>query len=169
VVWSDDGPERRGTGGAIRLAADRGLLDDEFAVLYGDSYLPIDVHAPRNRFREAALPALMVVHRNDGRWDTSNVVYSEGLVERYEKNVDDPSMHHIDYGLSWFRRSAVEDLVPGDRPTDLADTFTALAATGLLAGYEVGERFFEIGSPTGLADLERHLRRSGRSTVPDPG
>jgi hypothetical protein len=28
----------------------------------------------------------------------------------------------------------------------------------LLAAFEVRERFFEIGSPVGLADLEQHLR-----------
>jgi hypothetical protein len=28
---------------------------------------------------------------------------------------------------------------------------------GQLAGHEVSERFYEIGSPQGLADLERHL------------
>jgi len=32
-----------------------------------------------------------------------------------------------------------------------------LSAGGQLAGHEVFERFYEIGSPRGLADLERHL------------
>ena len=32
------------------------------------------------RWRESGLPALMTVLRNDGRWDTSNVVYDDGRV-----------------------------------------------------------------------------------------
>jgi len=32
-----------------------------------------------------------------------------------------------------------------------------LADRGELAGYEVTERFYEVGSPAGLADLEAHL------------
>jgi hypothetical protein len=32
-----------------------------------------------------------------------------------------------------------------------------LGDEGLLAGYEVHERFYEIGSPSGIDDLERLL------------
>jgi len=32
-----------------------------------------------------------------------------------------------------------------------------LSLAGRLAGYEVTDRFYEIGSPQGLSDLERHL------------
>ena len=40
---------------------------------------------------------------------------------------------------------------------DLADVFQPLAAAGRLRGFEASERFFEIGSPQGLADLEAFL------------
>src|SRR5260370_40089666 len=43
VDYADEGEELQGTGGALRLAFDAGLLDDRFAVLYGASYLPIDI------------------------------------------------------------------------------------------------------------------------------
>ena len=44
VRYSDEGEELRGTGGALRLAYDEGLLQPDFGVLYGDSYLaaPLD-------------------------------------------------------------------------------------------------------------------------------
>jgi len=44
---------------------------------------------------------------------------------------------------------------------DLGDIQTALARQGRLAGYEVKTRFYEIGSPAGLAELDR-LLRAGR-------
>src|SRR6516165_3041918 len=42
VAYSDEGDVLRGTGGALRLAADLGLLSQSFFVLYGDSYLPTE-------------------------------------------------------------------------------------------------------------------------------
>src|SRR3990167_194217 len=38
VAWVDEGKRLRGTAGAIRFAVDEGVMDDEFMVLYGDSY-----------------------------------------------------------------------------------------------------------------------------------
>ncbi len=40
LEYSFDGPKLLGTGGAIKRALP--MLGDEFFVLYGDSYLPID-------------------------------------------------------------------------------------------------------------------------------
>ena len=42
----------------------------------------------------------------------------------------------------------------------MADAFAALSRAGRLAGFEATERFFEIGTPAGLADLEAHLAGS---------
>jgi hypothetical protein len=36
----------------------------------------------------------------------------------------------------------------------------ALAARGQLAGHLIAERFYEIGSPAGLQELDAHLRAS---------
>jgi NDP-sugar pyrophosphorylase family protein len=162
VTWVDEGDDLRGTAGALRLAFEAGLLSDEFAVVYGDSFLPIDIHPIKRSFDRGHQPALMTVYRNDGRLDASNVVYVDGTVIRYQKGVADPSMQYIDYGLTWLRRSVVEERVPTRVVVDLAEVYTALSAAGLLAGYEVLERFYEVGSPAGLVALERFL-------APDPG
>lgn len=157
VTWSDDGPELRGTGGALRLASTRSLLDDRFGVLYGDSYLPIDARAVHRAAEDAGQPALMTVFRNEGRWETSNVVYADGMVQRYAKGTRDPRMQHIDYGLSVLTRSAIDERIAADASGDLATTLEQLSADHQLAGYEVHRRFYEIGSPSGLADLEALL------------
>jgi NDP-sugar pyrophosphorylase family protein len=161
VDYSPDGSELVGTGGAVRLAVDRGLLDDRFLVLYGDSYLSVDVAAVWAAFDRADRPALMTVYENAGRFDTSNVAFDDGVVVRYTKHPSaggEPAvpLRHIDYGLSVLDRS-VADLVPAGAVVDLADVFEALAASGRLAGFEAHDRFYEIGSPDGLRDLERHL------------
>jgi len=63
-------------------------------------------------------------------------------------------MHHIDYGLGVFRREAFADVPDGAR-LDLAQLYQTLLAKGQLAGYEVAERFYEIGSVTGLEEFPR--------------
>jgi NDP-sugar pyrophosphorylase family protein len=168
----DEGTSLRGTAGALRLALDRGVLDEAFLVTYGDSFLPIDFADVWRHFRAgaAAAPALMTVFRNSGRWDTSNVIYRAGRVELYDKHhATRPAadFDYIDYGLSAMKRSVIEQLVPAPRPPttpgepadrpDLAELFHALSRRGELAGYEVSERFFEIGSPAGLEDFERWI------------
>ena len=77
---------------------------------------------------------------------------------RYQKGVNDPAMHYIDYGLSWLQRSVIADRVPASTVADLADVFSALSTAGLLAGYEVHDRFYEVGSPAGLVALENLLK-----------
>jgi NDP-sugar pyrophosphorylase family protein len=110
----------------------------------------------------------MTVFANHGKWDGSNVVYADGLVRRYEKGLDPtpPEMQWIDYGLSVFTRDLIDARVPRGRPSDLAPLCTSMATAGELAGYVAGERFYEIGSPQGLREVEVLLRRgSGQPTT----
>lgn len=173
VRYVDEGDQLRGTAGALRLAAAEGVLDDRFLVLYGDSWLQVD---PAHVFRASAasgLPALMTVFENLGRWDGSNVVYDDGLVLRYEKGLDPvpADMRWIDYGLSVYTRELIEASVEPGGVADLAPICTALAAARRLAGYPVADRFYEIGSPEGLAELSGLLAadESGAITPRDGG
>ena len=159
VAYADEGDRLLGTGGAVRLAVDEGLLDGGFLVLYGDSYLSLDVGALWAASGGGATPVLSV-YRNDGRWDASNAVFEDGFVTRFEKgraDAADIGMNYIDYGLSVLTRAVVETHIPEGRPHDLARVYGALAEAGQLPGFEVAERFYEIGSPEGLADLEAYL------------
>lgn len=156
VRYSFDGPKLLGTAGAVRRALP--LLGAEFFVLYGDSYLTCDYAAAQAAFHSSGRPALMTVYRNEGRYDASNVEFSAGRILRYDKRRRTPKMRHIDYGLGLFGRAAFERL-PEDQPCDLASLYQALLARGELAGFEVPERFYEIGSPRGLKELRRLLSR----------
>jgi NDP-sugar pyrophosphorylase family protein len=158
VTYVDEGSELHGTGGALRVALDQGVLPEVFGVLYGDSYLPIDLAPIWAAFVSSGRPALMTVIRNADRWDRSNAVFHGGLVIGYDKRPERrrPEMQWIDYGFSVVARAVVEG-IPAGAVVDLGDVFRALSLRGDLAGYEVLERFYEVGSPDGLADLERHL------------
>lgn len=159
--YVSEGEELRGTGGALRLAYDRGVLRDKFLMIYGDSFLPIDVAAVWRGFLESGKPALMTIFRNDGKWDTSNVAIRAGAngAEKqsilYDKTKATPAEYtHIDYGLSAFARELIASEIPAETKVDLAVVFKRVSERGDLAGYEVSERFYEIGSPEGLADLQ---------------
>ena len=135
-------------------------LGDAFFVLYGDSYLECDFAADRARVSwRAAQPALMTVFRNDDRWDRSNVLFERRRASsRYDKR--DRDAGHAPHRLRARRARGrgVRRMCPRDEPFDLADGVSATcSATGELAGYEVRERFYEIGSPEGLEETRAHL------------
>jgi D-sedoheptulose 7-phosphate isomerase len=157
VAYSFDGEMLMGTGGALRRALP--LLDSTFFVLYGDSYLDVALAPVRLAFARSGAPALMTVFRNEGRWDTSNVLYEGTRVLRYDKRAPSPAMRYIDYGLGLLTKAVLER-EPADCPFELAEVYATLAASGQLAGYEVTRRFYEIGTPTGLAETDQHLRGS---------
>jgi NDP-sugar pyrophosphorylase family protein len=163
VRYSHDGPSLLGTAGSIRKALP--LLDGEFFVLYGDSYLPCDYRAVADAFRRSGKRGLMTVFRNEGRHDTSNVEFADGCIRRYDKQNRTPAMRHIDYGLGVFRRSAFAALDP-DQARDLARVYQELLEAGELAAYEVSQRFYEIGSAEGLRETAAYLSGLEGSTNP---
>ncbi len=154
LEYSFDGPVLRGTGGAIHQALP--LLGETFFVLYGDSYLPCDYARVQQAFEHGGKAALMTVYRNEGQWDSSNVEFTEERILAYDKRARTPRMRYIDYGLGVFSRRAFEGLEPGS-VCDLAEIYQKLLAAGDLAGLEVAERFYEIGSREGIEDLARLL------------
>jgi MurNAc alpha-1-phosphate uridylyltransferase len=156
VRYSWDGPKLLGTGGALRRALP--LLGDRFFVFYGDSYLPVDFRAVERSFLESGRPALMTVLQNHDRWDKSNVLFQQGRIEEYNKQSPRPEMRHIDYGLGILSASLIADRPP-DSVFDLAEVYHGLSLRGELAGFEVFERFYEIGSPTGLQETDEFLTR----------
>ncbi len=154
LSYSFDGPTLLGTGGALRQALP--LLGEGFFVLYGDSFLPIDYPPIAAQWKTSGLAGMMTIFRNEGAWDTSNVWFENGQIWRYDKRDRVPQMQYIDYGLSVFAASAFEDW--SDHAVfDLADVQRQLVARGLMGGYEVTQRFYEIGSHSGLSELEQLL------------
>ena len=111
ICYSYDAPGLEGTLGAIRRA--RELLGERFLVLYGDTYLRIDYADFARAWRDCGLPAAMAVLRNEGRWDTSNALYSDGHVSAYDKHAPSPGMNWIDYGLGGLDRRRARDGASG--------------------------------------------------------
>jgi N-acetyl-alpha-D-muramate 1-phosphate uridylyltransferase len=160
VSYSPDGPVLLGTGGALKQALP--LLGEQFFVLYGDSFLPVDFAPVERTFFESKKAALMTVLKNGDRWDKSNVLFCAGEMVEYNKYAPRPEMAFIDYGLGVLSSSVLETY-PAGQAFDLAEVYHALSLMGQLAGYEVHERFYEIGSHAGLKEAELYFLKKGET------
>ena len=158
ITLSEDGPRLLGTGGALRRALP--VLEETVLVTYGDSYLPFDYLGPLTHLRaHASGRGAMAVFANYDSLEPSNVTVGGGRVRRYDKSraPGEPLLDHIDYGATALRRSEIESLPQGE-PFGLEQLLSFLALSGGLLACPVSERFYEIGSPNGLAELNAHLK-----------
>jgi MurNAc alpha-1-phosphate uridylyltransferase len=153
VEYSLDGKTPLGTGGAIVKALP--LLGDEFGVIYGDSYLPIDYRSIMEFYSSQKISALMTIY-NNGLLDKSNVVYRDRRIMKYSKLIHETEMSYIDYGFSIFKREVFSKLTT-KKFLDLSEIFENLAKTGDLSGYEVNQRFYEVGSFRGIEEFNLYL------------
>ena len=154
VRYSYDGPILLGTGGALKKAVP--LLGDDFFVLYGDSFLPIDFVAVQQVYQASCQQALMTVLRNANQWDTSNVLFTDGRLVEYNKCAPRAGMAHIDYGLGLVAAEVLSKY-PATEAFDLADVYQDLSFQGRLCGMEVYQRFYEIGSHKGLQETTTYF------------
>ncbi|MBA2656995.1 MAG: NTP transferase domain-containing protein [Tatlockia sp.] len=152
--YSWDGENPLGTGGALKQALP--LLGDTFFVLYGDSYLPIDFRAMEHYFYQRSNPALMAVFKNNNQWERSNVFFDKNLILEYNKYHLNLAMEYIDYGLSILSGIELEKF-KANNCFDLAEFFHKVSLDQKLGGYEVFERFYEIGSQEGLQEAIKNL------------
>jgi len=131
-------------------------------VMYGDSYCPTDYRRIYEAFADSGRLGLMTVFKNDNRWDKSNVEFHDGEIVNYDKKKMTPAMNFIDYGVGVFDAAPFEEWGEGST-FDLSTIQTSLLSRGQLAGLEVNERFYEIGSPEGLSETDVFLRSDRRA------
>jgi NDP-sugar pyrophosphorylase family protein len=163
IAYSFDGPTLLGTGGALKRALPK--LGERFLVIYGDSYMPVNYSAIVEAFVLSKKPALMTVFQNEGRWDASNVWFEAGEIRCYNKKVRTPEMRYIDYGIAVLSAGVFASF-PDDLPFDLADVYSRLVSQKQMAAYEVKQRFYEIGSREGFAELDSLLQGKAANISP---
>jgi len=154
LTYSYDGDKLLGTGGAIKKVEDK--LPESFFIQYGDSYLELSYAQIAKAFQSAGKMGLMTVYKNDDLYDASNVIFEDGNLICYSKKNKTPQMHHIDYGLGILRKDAFSDFQESE-VFDLAEVYEKLANEDKLFGYEVFNRFYEIGSHDGLMELRNRF------------
>ncbi len=148
VSYSDDGDKLLGTGGSLKKASR--ILGENFFILYGDSFLPINFSLVEKAYFRQKKPALMTVFKNNDHGDKSNVYFKNKCV-LYNKKNPQKNMNYIDYGLNVVKGSIFYNF-PTNKMFDLSDVFEDLSNKSLLAGLKIYDRFYEIGSINGLND-----------------
>jgi len=157
IDYSFDGDTLLGTGGTIKNAFP--LLDENFYVMYGDSYLTADFQKAGEYFLSNSKSGLMTVFRNENKWDKSNIEFNNGSIIRYDKKIKDEKMKYIDYGLGILNKKAFDEFKE-KTIFDLESVYQELIRKQELLGYEVSERFYEIGSFNGLEETQMLLIKS---------
>jgi NDP-sugar pyrophosphorylase family protein len=150
----ENATELLGTLGALIKAHD--LLSDIFFVTFGDSYLEIDYQGIYDKFIHSNKMGLMTVYKNNNEYVSSNTAIKDGIVIKYDKSNND-GFEYVDYGISIFRKEVL-DFFPREKNLDLTQLNQKLISLKELAAYEVDQKFYEIGTFEGIADLESHLK-----------
>jgi MurNAc alpha-1-phosphate uridylyltransferase len=159
IIYADEGESLLGTAGALRLALPS--LEDLFAVTYGDSFLPINYLSPFQYYVEKNIDALMTVYKNNGQFDKSNVLMDDKRFV-YDKKNPSKDFQYIDYGLSILNKQIIDRHVPKNMKYGLDELFKNLSINNRLHGYEVYDRFYEIGSFQGLKDFTDWVNINGK-------
>lgn len=146
--------ELLGTLGALIKAHD--LLSDIFFVTFGDSYLEIDYQRIYDEFIHSNKMGMMTVYKNNSKYVSNNTAIKNKLVTKYDKS-NSIEFEYVDYGISIFRKKVL-DFFPREKNLDLTILNQKLIFMNELAAYEVYQKFYEIGTFEGIADLELHLK-----------
>lgn len=156
--YSEEKERLLGTGGALKKA--ESLLEDEFFVMYGDSYLLLDYQEIVRYFHNFNNRGLMVVYKNHNKFDKSNLIVKNGLVKLYDKKGVNPEMVYIDEGISILRKEVLRGF-PSSKPFALDEIFQRLIQEKELLAFQTNQRFYEIGSPQGLDDFKKLILKKG--------
>ncbi len=158
ITYCYDGKELLGTGGAVRRAYD--LLEDDFLLMYGDSFMDIDYEETLYRYFEGksrGMQALMTVLKNGNRFDKSNVIMDGTEIKLYDKMNTTPEMDYIDYGVCVYEKKLFDDYEPGVK-FDIAVLQNRLSLDKKIAAHIVTKRFYEIGSPESLNEFREYVK-----------
>ncbi len=158
VRYCYDGKELLGTGGAIRRALP--YLEDDFLLLYGDSFMDIDFSESLHRYEEGkrhGAKALMTVLYNHNQYDKSNVIMREGRLVLYDKEHPVSEMNAIDYGACIYEKSVFETFEENVK-FDVSKVQNVLTQKEEMVPHVVTRRFYEIGSPESLKEFTEYVR-----------
>ena len=163
IQYSFDGPSRLGTAGALRLAIEHGQLNGRFLTLYGDCLPELSVGECVRSWEASGLPAMMTVFRPTRREDASARLQGN-LVTVFDRTPTAAArrhLHHADYGLHGFDSSIIVEQVRLGALAGLGAVHGALASARQLHGIAVAGPQHEIGSESGLREMEHFLADHG--------
>lgn len=158
IKLHNEGPVRLGTGGAIKSALH--LLDENFAVTYGDSFLTLTAdEMTQFTSKRPEITSSILIYKNNDRFDTSNIsIDANGLVVEYRKGILG-KYRYIDAGLIAFFDGRHYFYDHKQNVFDLSEIILDLVSKNSVSSVQCSERFYEIGSKSGINDFEQHIAK----------
>ena len=159
IRYSEEKGELLGTGGALKRAED--YLNDRFFVINGDTYLPIRYDEVDQAFLKANKRGLMVLYDNREDTGVSNNVDIDNnlIVTKYKKGCDSHDLKYVEAGVLIFQRDVLAPIETGHLVSLEKSVFPFLIEQGELAAYVTEQRFYDMGTPRGLKELEEFLKK----------
>jgi NDP-sugar pyrophosphorylase family protein len=173
-----------GTGGALKLAEP--FLGDDFLVLNGDTYLPIDYSQLYKEFKRMNKLAMLVAYDNRENAAEANTAVAQGLVTAYNKREPlkkgdqphplNPPLHrrwiggnpnevregvrfdYVDAGAYVFKREILSLIAKNTFVALEADIYPELIKTKELAAFVTNQRYYDMGTPERLELVKQVLK-----------
>ena len=153
--------EPRGTAGALFDAMD--FLNECFLVLYGDTYLDVDLSSIIDFHNEKESEVTLMVHPNDHPYDSDLVEIDDNCrvlaIHPYPhpKNTYLPNL--VNAALYVIKKNILKDIIPKTGKFDLAKhTFPSLINIGSnIFGYISQEYIKDMGTPDRFDKVERDI------------
>ena len=149
-------PERRGTAGAIRFAADKlgDRLEDRFLALNGDVLTDLDLTALLRAHEERGARATLGLHPVEDSAAYGLVRSGEGgVVEAFLEKTGEAVPGEVNAGIYVLERSVLDLIPAGEEVSIERDVFPRLVGDGLY-GLRLDGYWMDIGTP------ERYLQAS---------
>jgi histidinol-phosphate phosphatase family protein len=153
--------EPRGTAGALRDALP--MMEENFLVLYGDTYADVNLRKLWDHHMASGLSGLLFLHPNDHPHD-SDLVEVDGndqiiAVHPYPHTSGEIYRNLVNAALYVLNRETLKGVIPTQGKYDLAkNTFPAMLQLGIsLGAYTSPEYIKDMGTPERLDKVERDI------------
>lgn len=145
-----------GTGGALKNVEKK--IDENFLLINGDTYLPINYRKLVEFYRDRERKGVVVLYDNRERIAENNISLGDNeLISGYDKN-SSTGMNYVDAGVCVFNKSVLSLIPRGRRVSLEMEIFPRLIEQKELVGYVTGQRFYDMGTPERLREIEKILR-----------
>lgn len=140
---------------ARRLRRAASMLDQQFLLLYGDNYCPIDLGMAEAQWLSSRLPAQMTVYDNRDGYSRANVAWDEqGLVRVYDPDRSMAGLTGVDIGFLFLDREVVG--LTGEENIGLGRAlFPQLVERRMMRAYVTRHRYYGPAHPRRLEETEQ--------------
>ncbi len=141
--------------GAIKNAEK--LLENEFFIMYGDSYIFIDFKKMYDFYKNKNKLICMAVYKNENKYDKSNLIVEENSVIGHKDSNIKKEAKYIDYGTSIFNKKSLS-AIPKNTFISTEEFFKKMIEKKEISAYVVNKRFYHIGNPEALEEFSNFIK-----------